>query len=702
MATNLTITDLDFDSIIANFRNYLKSQKIFQDYNFDGSAITELLKILGYNTFYNAFYINNIANEMYLDSTSERSAAVSRAKSLGYIPSSPISSKLNVDLVASINKVVGETVSTIQPIINLNQYAAFTTSVNNIAYNFITPHSASLKYDSDNGDSWIYKGDNIRVVEGTVLNYSFSVSKEYDKYIIPNSNIDLSSLVVRVYSTSSSLVYTTYSKANLMTDNLSESSTVYWVYEGIDGKYYLEFGNDLLGKKLSIGNVIYVEYIKTNGSSGNGAKVFSAGNYSYGNNVITESSSLFVEPSSYTILNVTSPSSIFSKGSFVRGNVSNSTAYVYSFDSTTDVLALYGSKESFIFGESVIEETPVVGNVIYGASGIVVASRTIGSSSEGGGDIETIESIKQNAPKLYSSQNRLITSTDYESVISHEYPFIDSVICWGGEEESPQQLGHIFVGIKPKSREVLEMWEKSDILVNIIDDRKSIGMTVTIVDPDYIYIYPSINVKYSSDTTSSTTQNTIEDAISKAISLFNFKNLGSFKNKFYYSPFCSTIDSSNEFILGNETELQLMKEFNPTLQVSYTSDNVGVLKFSNQLNDDKNYYPLRSTSFSCNPGSGVVSGCYFIQHPDIAQLLSVMDSNANVIIPNAGGIDYSIGQITINNLLITDTLFKDSVSRPLINIFVTPATNDLVCNKNQILTIYPSITNITATPVKGS
>ena len=701
MATNFTITDLDFDSILANFRSYLKSQSIFQDYNFDGSAITELLKLLSYNTFYNAFYINNIANEMYLDSATERSAAVSRAKSLGYVPTSPISSKANVDLVANVSKVIGETISTVSPFITLKQYASLTTSINNISYNFITPESASLYLDSDGGPSWVYKGNNIRIVEGTALNYAFSVTGEYEKYVIPNSNIDLDSLIVRVYDNASSLVYSTYSKASLMTDNLSGTSMVYWVYEGIDGKYYLEFGNGILGKNLAIGNVVYVEYIKTNGSAGNGAKVFSAGNYSYSNNVITETSALTITPSDYTILNLSSASSLFSKDSFIRGHTSNSTAYVYSFDSVADILTLYSSNGSFVFGETIKEEASVIGNTIYGSTGIVIASRTVGSSTEGGSDIESIESIKQNAPKLYASQNRLITSTDYESIIKKEYPYIDSVICWGGEEETPQQLGTIFLGIKPKSRASLEVWEKSDILVNIVNDRKAIGMTVEIVDPDYIFIYPSITIKYSSDTTSATTQNSIESAVTDAITTFGLNNLVSFKNTFYYSPFCSVIDNANEFILGNDTSLQLLKEFNPILNIAYTSSNVGLLNFSNPLNDDKSYYPLRSTSFSCNPGSGVVNGCYFIQNPDITQLLSVMDSNANIIVTNAGGIDYGTGKITITNLLITDTVYLDSASRPLINVYISPASNDLVCSKNQILALYPSITNITAVPVKG-
>lgn len=701
MTPAFTITDLDFDSILNNFRSYLKSQTTFQDYNFDGSAITELLKVLSYNTFYNAFYINNISNEMYLDSALDRSAVVSRAKSLGYIPTSSLSSKIYVDLVSHISKVVGETPPTSSSFVSLDKYSKFVTSVNNIDYTFITPEVTSLYYDSEDVDSWIYKAKNVKIVEGTNLNYAFSVTGEYEKYVIPNKNVDVTSLIVRIYETPTSLTYTTYNKVSLMTDSLDSTSEVYWLYEGIDEKYYLEFGNDVLGKKLNINNVVYIEYITTNGAGGNGSQSFVSGDYSYTDSNITETESISITPSVYTILNTGESTATFTTDTLIRGLTSNNTAYVSSFDTYTNALTTYSSNTSFVFGETIREETILNGNVVVGASATVLASRTSTSTTAGGSDVETISNIKTNAPKLYAAQNRLITAGDYESIITHEYPHVESIVCWGGEDETPQELGTIFLAIKPKSRETLEVWEKNYIANTIIDDRKSIGMSISIVDPDYVYIYPTISVKYSSDTTTSTSQSSIITAVQNTISAFNILYLNSFNTSFYYSSFCSAVDSSDEFILGNETEIQLIKVFAPLLNVPYTSNNVATLYFSNTLSDDVAYFPITSSTFSCNTGGVTVNNCYFTPSSISPQILSVADEYADIIIPTAGTVDFGNGIITISNITITDTAGVNSSNNHIINIKASPISHDLTCSKTQILSIYPVSSNITAIPTKS-
>ena len=710
MATNssapLTITDLDFDSILANFRNYLKSQTVFQDYNFEGSALSELLKLLSYNTFYNAFYINNIANEMYLDSASNRSAVVSRAKSLGYVPTSTLSSTVYVDFVANILKQVGDPTPSANSFISLNQYSSFTTSVNNTDYSFLTPQITSLYYSSDGGAYWEYKASNIKIVEGANLNYAFTVSADYEQYVIPNGNIDLNSLVVRVFDSHVSSSYATYARAQLMTDSLTQDSLVYWVYEGIDGKYYLQFGNGDstysttgnhgFGKKLNIGNIIYVEYITTNGNGANGAKIFSPGNYSYSNPYLDETSALSVTASDYTILTITNPTGNFTVDSYVVGANSFNTSYVYNYNSNTEILTLYSSANTFILGEIVSEQTIVGANTVIGVSATVASSRTQTVVSVGGSNIESISNIKLNAPKLYASQNRLITASDYESIIKHEYPYIDDIICWGSEDEVGGTPGTVYVAIKPKGRETLEDWEKTYITQNIIADRKIISLATSIEDPDYVYIYPSIDVKYSSDTTSSTTQNSVETAVKNSIYLYSLLYLNNFNNIFYYSPFCSIIDNSNEFILGDDTTIELVKKFRPNLNVPYTEGNPAVLKYSNIISGDYDDYKIRSSVFTI---SGYTD-CYLTQNSINFLLLSVLDGNGDTVILNAGSIDYGQGTITINNVTITSTTLLDTDGAPLINIFVKPESNDLVCTKNQILSLYPTWDNITAIPVK--
>jgi hypothetical protein len=688
--TQLTVTDIDFDNILNNFRNYLKSQDKFRDYNFDGSAITELLKLLSYNTFYNAFYTNHIANEMYLDSATERSSVVSRAKSLGYIPASAISSRIYVDLESHINKVTGETPPTGNSFVSLLGYSTFTTSINSNSYNFITTDLNSLYYDSEGTDYWVYKKNNVKIVEGKPLRYSFTVQNDYDSYLIPNDNVDLTSIIVRVYPDGTNYTYTTYTQVDSMVDGIDGTSTVYWIYEGTDGKHYLQFGNDSIGKKLSIGNVIYIEYIVNSGSSGNGAQVLDIGNYYYSNTSITERNALTITPSNYSILTLSSITDSFVENNMVRGVTSNNTAYVYSFDINTATLKLYSSNTVFLFNESIQEETLVGANTIIGATGIITSTRTEVSMSSGGSDLETIDNIKLNAPKLYASQNRLITSADYSSIIKHNYPYVKSVSCWGGEEESPQQLGHIYVSVKPKSRETLDVWEKDYILDNIIEDKKVISMNVHIIDPDYVYISLNVGVKYDADISSNVTEESMTLAVVNAILNLNSTTYDNYKTNFYYSAFSNIIDNTNEFILGSDTEILMLKHFTPLLNVPYTANNTATLKFYNQIYPDVDKLQSYSTTFTCNVSSTTKTGCSFAASNVSSTILTVANSTA-VVISNAGTIDYANGIVYVSNVNIISTDEIDSSNNSIIKMYANPVYVDLVSDKNCILKIDTNI-----------
>lgn len=819
-STPTPIAQLDFDDILKNFRNFLKSQTIFQDYNFDGSAITELLKLLSYNTFYNAFYVNTIGSEMFLDSATDRSSVVSRAKSLGYIPSSAKSSKAYVNLEAHIVPT-GNTIAGTNSTISLLPYSSFTTSIGSASYNFITNSLNNLQYSYSANTYDVYKKYNVEIVEGKALNYAFFVQDFYQQYSIPNKNIDIDSLIVRVYDNSSSLTYTTYTKANTMIDaSLTGSSTVYWIYEGIDGTYYLQFGNDKLGKSLSIGNIIYIEYITTNGSMGNGAKMFSIGNYTYSDSSLMESNALTITPSEYITLAVKNISDSFTANSSIRGETSNITAIIDSYNPVTSSIVLYGLDYSnavsntFLYNEVIHEEFKIGANTIFGSNGSVASIFSEISTSTGGSDIESISDIQFTAPKLFATQNRLVTASDYEAIIKNNYPYIDDVICWGGEEEIPQKLGNIYVSVKPKSRFSLDSWEKNYILSNIIESKKMISMTVNIVDPDYIYIYPSSIIKYNADLTSIISQEGIEVLVNNAINSYAITNLNTFKNSFYYSSFCTTIDNSNEFILGNDTSIQLVKEFTPTLNIPYTSNNEYILNYSNPIGINVDDTPIwsstftcnissltydftptldipytsnniadiafnaslssnsisniSSSAFSCNVDSVIIANCEFTVSSSNNSILSVLcTSNSTIVIDNAGHIDYSNGNIYISNVNIHTTNLTNYLSNPLIvlnstpmpfagcsfycntvnsnilsvmqgsntviynagsidyanglinisnvnimstdsydsaynsiiDLYLTPASNDLVCTKEQILSIYKQL-NIIAKPIR--
>jgi hypothetical protein len=179
----ITVTDLDFDNIKANLKDFLKGQTEFQDYDFEGSGMSILLDVLAYNTHYNALYNNLSINEMFLDSASKRNSVVSLAKMLGYTPRSATSAKAKVRVTVN-SGLIGPSALT------LPAGTTFSTSVDNTSYTFSTTQSYTIT-----GAGTSYTFDNISIIEGTPLNYRYEVSTG-SRFIIPNSNVDLTTLKV--------------------------------------------------------------------------------------------------------------------------------------------------------------------------------------------------------------------------------------------------------------------------------------------------------------------------------------------------------------------------------------------------------------------------------------------------------------------------------------------------------------------------
>ena len=269
MATNskgkIEITDLDFDTVKSNFRNFLSQQSQFTDYNFEGSGMSVLMDLLAYNTHYLAFHANMLANEMFLDSTLTRASAVSHAKSLGYTPSSMKSSNATVNITVS-------NVPTSQTSLVMAAGTIFNTTVNDISYQFVTTsdHTAT----SDNG---IFQFQDIKIFEGTRVNYTYTVDSNNleQQFIIPSAAVDTSTLVVSVQNSVSDTTSTTYT---LNTDytTLTSTSTRYFIQEIEEGRFEVYFGDGISGKKPADGNIVTLSYVVTNGDDADGASTFVA------------------------------------------------------------------------------------------------------------------------------------------------------------------------------------------------------------------------------------------------------------------------------------------------------------------------------------------------------------------------------------------------------------------------------------------
>ena len=263
VASKLKVSELDFDQIKTNLKNFLGDQNELADYNFDGSAMAVLIDLLAYNTHYNAFYLNMIVNEMFLDTASLRNSVVSRAKHLGYTPVSVRGAKAYVDLTI--------TPANTPTNIIVAKDTQFNATVNGISYIFSTSNSATVNINS-NG---IYTTANMELKQGVQLThrYSANTSDPDQKFTLPNANTDTSSLVVQVQTSASSSNLHTYSVAN-DTTTINSTANVYFLEEDTDSKYRVFFGDDTLGRALTTGNIIILKSLVADATAPNGARIF--------------------------------------------------------------------------------------------------------------------------------------------------------------------------------------------------------------------------------------------------------------------------------------------------------------------------------------------------------------------------------------------------------------------------------------------
>ena len=282
VASKIKVSELDFDTIKTNLKNFLGDQNELSDYNFDGSAMAVLLDLLSYNTHYNAFYLNMVANEMFLDTASIRSSVISRAKHLGYTPISVKGAKSYIDLI--INPA--DTPATIV----IAKDTQFTSTVDGIGYVFATVTSTTVNVNA-NG---IYTTANVALTQGIPITHRYTANTQDpdQKFTLPNDNTDTSTLTVRVQTSATNSNLFTYAVAN-DTTTINSTANVYYLEETEESNYEVIFGDDVIGRKLVSGNIIVLSSLVADGSDANGAKTFVpiAGVGGYSNVIVSTLSS---------------------------------------------------------------------------------------------------------------------------------------------------------------------------------------------------------------------------------------------------------------------------------------------------------------------------------------------------------------------------------------------------------------------------
>ena len=253
---NLKIDELSFDGIKSNFKNYLKSQDQFRDYNFDGAGISVLLDLLAYNTYYNSFYLNMVASESFLSTAQKRNSVVNLAKSLNYTPRSTTS--------ASITGTVALTVTGSPASVLIPAYTEFSGTIEGKTYTFSNVESKTI-FNS----SGVYSGS-LFLKEGQLIKTRYTVltSDAEQKFLIPNANIDTSTLTVSVLNSSSDSTSRTFVPAENLVE-LSITSQIYFIEEVEDGQYQVKFGDGTFGIALDDGNVVVLSYLVSSGTLAN-------------------------------------------------------------------------------------------------------------------------------------------------------------------------------------------------------------------------------------------------------------------------------------------------------------------------------------------------------------------------------------------------------------------------------------------------
>ena len=316
------------------------------------------------------------------------------------------------------------------------------------------------------------------------------------------------------------------------------------------------------------------------------------------------------------------------------------------------------------------------GNEYVIASGISLMTTEF--SSRGGSAIESIDSIKKYAPRIYASQNRAVTADDYETLIpSRIYPDTESISVFGGEEVVPPQYGKVFISIKPRFGDFLPNLIKENIKLKLKKYAVS-GVVPEILDLKYLYVEVSSRVYYNTNLAPSSAQvsSTVQNNASKYA---NSTELNKYGARFKYSKFLKIIDDSDASITSNITTVRMRRD----LRIAANSIAEYQLGFGNRIQVlNESGYNIKTTAFTV---AGIAGNVYLGDVPDSDQLTgslflftlpNVGSRNPTIIKRNVGVVDYENGIVTINAINISNGLIKDG--QPVIEVEAKPTSNDVI------------------------
>ena len=471
------LTALDFGDIKASIKSYLRTRPEFTDYDFEGAALSYLIDTLAYNTYYTSFNANMAMNEAFLPSATVRDNVVNIAKLLNYVPTSIVASRATVSFTIQCQQTSDAFPSTVTlkkgSILQGGSYM----------WNIMADTTQSV--DPTTG---VATFSNIVVKQGTILNFSYTVNTFASQiYKIPSENCDISTLSVQVRASETSTTSDLYNRVDTIS-NLSATSRVFFIHEGEDMRYEIKFGDDSIGRALSDGEVVTLEYLVTDGEVANDVNIFN----------------------------------------FI-GRLEDSLGRTYTGSHVT---------------------------------------MTLDEKSGYGENAESIESIKYNAPRYYSSQYRAVTAQDYAIITKKVYDNAHSVVAYGGDSLNPPIYGKVYIAIKTKTGSLLNDQTKKSIAADLRGYAMA-SIDRVVIDPENEYIYPKEFVQY--DTGCGSDTSTIKTNVSQAIEDWATQTeINNFNSTFRSSQFEKAITLADKCVSDVSLQTTILRYIRPTTNQTNT------------------------------------------------------------------------------------------------------------------------------------
>ena len=582
--TSISLVDLDFETIKSNLKTYLKtSDSSFKDVDYEGSNISHLLDVLSYNTYLNAFYLNMVASEMFMDTAQLRDSVVSHAKELNYLPRSFRSAEAQVSFTV--------TPSTQMNALVVPKGTTFTSKVGSNNYSFATDQTVTLPLNGNGQFS-----ANLTIFEGSYVTdtWTYLSSNTSQRFVASNPTIDTRSLTVTVVEDSGATVLV-YTRAGSML-GVSNTSQIYFLQPSENSQYEIVFGDGVVGRKPKNGAIVMANYRAGSGELPNGARVF-------------------------------------------------------------DIDGPVGGQSN-------------------------ISSITTVSVASGGAINETVDSIKLNATRHYQNQERAVTANDFETLLLANFPEIQAVSAYGGEDVYPPQYGKVFVAVDDYNIDGASESAKQKYY-NFIKDRSPLSIDPVIIDPDFIYVEAQALVRYNAALT--TLQiNDISTAVKSAISSYNSTSLSGFKKTLRYSQLLAAATAADKSIISIDLYTIPYKKLTPVAGQLYSD----IIDFGFEIST--NYVISYDDYIQAD-----VKAVYSFNFLYDGRLCNIQDDrngkigiytatgiDKNTLLINIGTVNYTTGQIIITNLQV-----ESLVGQQHIHLYVTPKEKDIASTKNYILTI---------------